>query len=381
MQEVLKEHHTKSLKAIYLPGLNGLRAIAAIAVVFSHITLELYQFGLNSKIFGVNYEGEAMGLALAGHGVTIFFTLSGFLITYLILKEKELGKVNIKAFYVRRILRIWPLYYLYFFLVLAIIFLFSIHYPASSVPFYVFLAANVPFFLGKTLPLLAHFWSLGVEEQFYLFFPQIAKLSNVNMMKVVKALIVVFLFLKFICWILDRKYAIPLPLAIVEVTRFDTMLIGVLAAMYYYQQNKLFIQITTHISTQIIAWVCVIIITINKFNVASVIDSELICLISVALIMGQVTKRNNIINLENRVCDFVGKISFGIYVIHPLLIFFFVKLIGKFQSQYLQNYLLVYGCVLVATILVAYISYEYYEKWFLKLKSKYTTVKSRNSKD
>src|SRR5258708_22830536 len=93
-------------KTVHLPGLNGLRAIAALAVVTSHITLWLKEFGLNNKIFVTDTAGNAIGLPLAVHGVTIFFTLSGFLITFLLLKEKEAGPIKIKDFYIRRILRI-----------------------------------------------------------------------------------------------------------------------------------------------------------------------------------------------------------------------------------------------------------------------------------
>ncbi|HWY12027.1 MAG TPA: acyltransferase family protein, partial [Bacteroidia bacterium] len=73
-----------SSKTIYLPGLNGLRAIAAIAVVISHTTLSLNKFNLDPNIFGSLQNGEPQGLLLAGNGVSIFFVLSGFLITYLL---------------------------------------------------------------------------------------------------------------------------------------------------------------------------------------------------------------------------------------------------------------------------------------------------------
>lgn len=66
-------------KALFLPGLNGIRAIAAVSVIISHI-------GLNMKLYGFPNFG---GYALASFGVTMFFALSGFLITYLLLKEKE----------------------------------------------------------------------------------------------------------------------------------------------------------------------------------------------------------------------------------------------------------------------------------------------------
>src|SRR5690606_24795997 len=97
---------------IYLPGLNGIRAIAAFAVVISHTNGRLGEFGLSKLPYW----------DLAGFGVTIFFTLSGFLITYLLLKERaKTGTIKVRKFYVRRLLRIWPLYYFYLFLILAIV--------------------------------------------------------------------------------------------------------------------------------------------------------------------------------------------------------------------------------------------------------------------
>jgi peptidoglycan/LPS O-acetylase OafA/YrhL len=124
----------------------------------------------------------------------------------------------------------------------------------------------------------------------------------------------------------------------------------------------------------------VLLLTLNKFHIASVIDGEIVSVITVFLILGQITKRNNIINLENSVCDFIGKISYGIYVIHPLIIFYFSKLLGQFNSDNLTNYFLVYTLITVTTILTAYLSYKFYEKRFLKLKLKYSTVKSTNTK-
>ena len=90
------------------------KAIAFIAVLISHITGDLNHFGLNQ--FGKS-------LNLASFGVTIFFTLSGFLITYLLLKEKEKTDkelINIKHFYNRRVLRIWPLYFMYVFICIVV---------------------------------------------------------------------------------------------------------------------------------------------------------------------------------------------------------------------------------------------------------------------
>jgi len=364
---------------VYLPGLNGLRAIAALAVVVSHTTLALDEFGLDPNIFGADMEGKARGLDLAGNGVTIFFVLSGFLISFLLMKEKEIHPLKIKDFYIRRALRIWPLYYLYLALALLTAFLYHIPINREMIFPYVFMAANIPFILQMTLPFLSHYWSLGVEEQFYLFFPQLACLSNKRLLNTSLILIVFFLLLKVLCWFLQKKYGYEIPLATITVTRFHVMLMGVVAAILYYQENKLFLQVCTHKAVQALAWIGLLFIAMNRFHFASVIDGELVAVIAVVLIMGQVTKRNPIINLENRVCDFIGKISYGIYVIHPLLIFYVAQVTGKLSSQTFIGYLFVYTIILLATIVVAYLSYTYFEKPFLRWKQKFTTIKSAAS--
>lgn len=91
---------------VYLPGLNGLRSIAALSVVISHIALSIRGFNLNIYLFGINEKGLPNGWYLGSNGVTMFFVLSGFLITYLLLLERIKAPINIKKFYIRRVLRI-----------------------------------------------------------------------------------------------------------------------------------------------------------------------------------------------------------------------------------------------------------------------------------
>lgn len=141
-------------KIIYLPGLNGIRAIAAIAVLISHISLAIDKLGISFALFGFEENGKPKGYLLASHGVTMFFVLSGFLITYLLLLEKESHEINIKKFYFRRILRIWPLYYLYLILCLLTMIIFGMGINFHSLAFYIFFAANIPFIFQLTLPYL-----------------------------------------------------------------------------------------------------------------------------------------------------------------------------------------------------------------------------------
>lgn len=362
--------------AIYLPGLNGLRSIAALAVVIAHTTMSLDDIGLSSKIFGTRINGNWRGLDLATSGVSIFFTLSGFLITFLLLKEKEISQIKVKDFYIRRLLRIWPLYYLYFAISAVTAIYFGVPYKYELIPFYIFLTANIPFILGTMLPFVAHYWSLGVEEQFYLFFPHLAKLPNDKLLKTSFIIIVIFLIIKGFFWVLSKKYNITQPLSILTVCRFDVMLIGVIGAILYYKANDAFLNLSTHKITQLVSWGCILLLAMNKTNFLSVIHEEIVGVITVFLIMGQITRKNYIINLDNRFCNFIGRISYGIYVVHPLLIFCFCKIIGSYNSPSISNYLFTYFIIIAATILIAKISYEFYEKPFIKLKSKYTIIKS-----
>jgi peptidoglycan/LPS O-acetylase OafA/YrhL len=162
-------------KTVHFPGLNAIRAVAALAVVISHITVSLKEFNLNPYIFGASADGEPQGLLLASHGVSIFFVLSGFLITWLLLAEREIQTISIKKFYLRRILRIWPLYYLFLAVCIIVIISIGTGLNLRSLILYIFYAANVPFVLGMSLPFLGHYWSLGVEGQFYLFWPWLVK--------------------------------------------------------------------------------------------------------------------------------------------------------------------------------------------------------------
>ena len=119
---------------VYFPGLNALRFFAAFAVIVTHVELMKKYIGFQNSWVDIwpkltdNIHTPIQGIiagkfswyqpfiAEAGPlGVTFFFVLSGFLITYLLFAEKkEKGDIKIRAFYARRVFRIWPLYYLIF---------------------------------------------------------------------------------------------------------------------------------------------------------------------------------------------------------------------------------------------------------------------------
>ena len=108
----------------------------------------------------------------------------------------------------------------------------------------------------------------------------------------------------------------------------------------------------------------------------SFIDNELISVITLFLIIGQIEKSNRLINLNISCFNFIGKISYGIYVIHPLIIFYLSKIIFFSNKTGVLDYMFVYFLVFATTIAISYISYHYFEKRFLNMKDKYSTIKS-----
>jgi len=140
-----------------IPSLDGLRAISIIIVVISHISyshLKVDKFYLTGNL-----------------GVRIFFAISGFLITSILLKEyRDSGRINLKKFYFRRTFRIFPAYF--FFLGLMFFYLFFLNAPSLPTIFYSFTYLTDYFFTAVPVE-LKHTWSLAVEEKFYLIFPVI----------------------------------------------------------------------------------------------------------------------------------------------------------------------------------------------------------------
>jgi peptidoglycan/LPS O-acetylase OafA/YrhL len=363
---------------LHFSGLNGIRAIAALAVLFSHITIELASFGLDPYVLGRMSDGTPKATSLAGFGVSIFFVLSGFLITYLLLEEKKIRSINIKHFYIRRVLRIWPLYYLYFFISILTLVVFDLPFEKQSTLYYIFLAANIPYIIGGAINFIAHYWSLGVEEQFYAFWPWIIKKSSA-VLKVTVAICASLILLKYALRIIDIKYHsgnMSLAYDILNVTRFHCMLIGAIGAILYFRKNVVFLKVMDNFICQLLAWGIIFLVTFNKFHLISFLDNEIISVATLFLIMGQIRKKRRILNLDLPFFEFIGKISYGIYVLHPLVIFYVSKALSFTDKSNVFNYLTAYVLVILVTILSAYISYEFFEKRFLSLKGKYSAVRS-----
>lgn len=359
-----------SNQGIYFPGLNGLRFFAATAVIFYHT--EEYK-----KIFGLDQFQFELLKRFGKLGVTLFFVLSGFLITYLLLKEKEkFGVINLKKFYFRRLLRIWPLYFLIISLgifVYPYVQWFELpnyefaHSNLSIFLYYTFLP-NIALFLSENIPFISLTWSIGVEEQFYILWPLFLIKFRTTYFSLISLLFVILI----INFLGDYVVTNELLRGIFFIFKFSPMLIGGIFAYLLFRNDKLlcFLRRT---EVQVLSYVSLIILIIFVYK-KIYFSTELFSLLFSIVILNVSTNPKSIIKLETKLLNYLGKISFGLYVYHPVVIFSLLK-ISRAVNFNLNN-LFLYTLVLIITILISTLSYYIYELKFLKLKTKFQLIKS-----
>jgi peptidoglycan/LPS O-acetylase OafA/YrhL len=367
------------MKKIQFPGLNGVRFIAALLVIIDHT--ELFKSYLGYPTLWANSYSAYLG----AFGVSIFFVLSGFLITYLLLQEQQEAPICIRHFYLRRILRIWPLYYL----IVLLGFFVIPHLDFFQVPIYssdmgdslhrlllfVGLAANVAFVYLPTVPFANVLWSVAVEEQFYLFWPHMVRIKR-YLLWTMLFLLAGYLALKFYAGNVDRLVEL-----LVIRTRFSAMIIGGIGAYLVFHQKAL-IQFLYHRGVQgvlLLLFVCMGLDWIEYYSLAWMQD-ELISLVVCGLIINIATNTHSLVNLENPVFSHLGKLSYGLYVYHLFAVVLVLKALPMFLPlQELPTWLaysLTLGTIFLLTTSISQLSYRYFESYFLRKKVKFSKVLS-----
>lgn len=358
-----------SEKRLYLPGLNGIRAVAALSVLFSHMWAPFGDWGIGDPAFSIPWPIGP---------VTTFFVISGFLITYLLMNEVgKTGNVSIGKFYMRRILRIWPLYYGYMVVALIVVAAFKGEIN-SAAWFYTFFSGNISHAMGLGIIPLYHFWSLGVEEQFYAWYPWMVKFNKKHILYAVCGLCVLWFGLKMGVRLTIGK---GLVYRIFNITQFDCMMLGAAGAIMYYRGTEWFRRLCSNRCVAITAWVLFFTSGLWAKYIPSPITNEVIALVSLLVIMAGLVLKPI---LENKVMNYLGKISYGIYVIHPIILYAGTRLLSNELSRYEGSHIQGVVCfaifigVTVLTIGLAALSYKYYEMPFLRKKDKFSVVKSMN---
>ncbi len=363
-------------------GLNSLRFIAALFVVMHH----------SETIKSKNELNNLEWLSLfrnGGNAVTFFFVLSGFLITYLLLKEKNnTGKINIKTFYFKRILRIWPLYFLLVIIgTIGLPFAFSLLHINYEMPynltdtwyyFVFFLPCLVTFYFGHHF--LEPLWSIGVEEVFYLIWAPLFKLNKNKILNLLISIIFIKIILNLLGLLVIQNELFNY---IVNIFKFEAMAIGGLGAYFLYTKGNLLNRnFLFKIPIQIILFVSLIVYLIFHSNIdnlvwntifkSPILSPLLVDFLFLYVIICISSVESSIIKLKNKYLGYLGEISYGIYMYHMLVVFGTIHFLKKYLIHMNSPWdqVLYYTVVLVFTILLAAISKHFFENLFLKYKPK-----------
>lgn len=342
----------------FFASLDGLRCISILAVIWHHAAGSVY--GVANPLF-----------ARGNNGVTLFFGISGFLITTLLIREKEKsGEISLKKFFMRRTLRIFPLYYTV--LLIYVVAVLTVEKDAAAkaaffehLPFYATYTSNwfVAFDHGRVIFYFA--WSLATEEQFYLFWPAVQKKVGSFGAIVFMLTLVTITFLVQV-----RIIGIPdgLPRTIILSVAPGICLGSVLAHLLHRPASF-------EVLYKIFGWrfspVFFFVLT-TVFLASDWYDDWGIHVLCVFIVASCVTREDHVLRpiLSWGIIRWMGMISYGMYLMHMLALNGFRMVSGVAGVHHpLVEFV---GGTVVATI-AATISFKYYESFFLKVKKRFET--------
>ncbi len=364
----------------YFPNLDGLRFIAAFSVLLIHIE------GIKKR------EGKEVVPIVdyfirdAAQMVSIFFVLSGFLITYLLLKEKQdTSTINLKNFYTKRMLRIWPLYYLVG--LVGIIILphfynyFSDNYSAHANTWLSIILYSLFIPPLYTSLAIGAAWSVRVEELFYMLWPLLLKSTGKYIKLLVGIVISMVLFRNASEFLVQVK-----PILLFKVIyktsldyRFSCMAIGGIAAYLYATGKERILIILYRKDFQYGVYILTLLLLFLKVNLPF-INFEFYAVLFALIIINLATNPKSIVSLDYPFMNYLGKISYGIYLYNPIIRILSLEIIQSIYRKDLAGWdmdTLFYSSVIVGTILVSALSYQFLEKPFLRLKNRFGAIKTQ----
>jgi peptidoglycan/LPS O-acetylase OafA/YrhL len=343
--------------ATYFPSLDALRALSILGVVAFHCELPL------------------PGL-LGDHGflgVTLFFVISGFLITTLLLREQEdTGGISLRNFYTRRTLRIFPLYYAVLLAFCAATAVFDRRSPEGHIfwrhlPFFIFYMNNWVIEIGAARVIFAFTWSLATEEQFYLFWPFVMSYARrAAALGVITLLLVATYALRALIWghwldlgVVGNRVATSVAPGI--------CLGCILAfALDDPRGHAVVARALGGRAAPLAALLAVLVVSALSVG-------DWVLLPMVALVASVVIVPDHVLRpvFESALVRQIGRVSYGMYLLFTLVIN-----VGK-RVLHLESPWSLFAWTLPATLAVASVVFRYYETPFLALKKRFSPPRRR----
>lgn len=370
-------------KKVYFENLDGLRFLCFLSVFFFHSFHTEYDFIKDNPVYTF-IKKDLFGNG--NLGVNFFFVLSGFLITFLLIEEKKLNRqIDLRNFWIRRILRIWPLFYFcvfFGFVMFPMIKEFFGQVPnetASPLMYLTFL--NNFDIIRSGLPdssVLGVLWSVAIEEQFYLLWPVILFALPVrNYWMAFAAIIVSSLFYR-------AMNDSPLLHEHHTLSCIGDMAIGAFGA-WMISESKKFKELFENLKKYQIAIIYILFGLVFLFRdevmfssfPLRIFERSIIALIMLSIILEQNYAKNSLFKMSDfKRISKLGTITYGLYCLHFIGILVATTITkklgintGLYQVLFLDTFM-----ALGFTIFIASISYRFYETPFLKLKNKFAYI-------
>jgi peptidoglycan/LPS O-acetylase OafA/YrhL len=362
-------------RRFYQPELDGLRFYAFLGVFVCH-TLPYEPVFYQRFHLPLPWLWGAAAKSGAA-GVDLFFALSAFLITSILLRERqETGGISLRRFYLRRILRIWPLY----FLLVALGVLLSHTMAHQSLPWYyvagylLFVGNWVHAVFGRPESVCSPLWTVSIEEQFYLIWPVLMKLLGRRGMIVAGMVTFLVATLSRIGFMLSGRSGGFIYYG--STSRCDALALGILLALFVDRLPRL-----TRVARWLLlaggltgwiassAW-------LNEqpgpVDLRMVVGRLVVSISAGAILLAGLDSRSRL--LRGGWVVRLGKISYGLYLLHLTAILIMIRLLQPIWGWQL---LAAKALGFVMTVILAWASYRWIESPFLRLKDRFATVLSR----